>query len=65
MVDLAPTGAVKQEFLMAKKTSKNPHAVALGKLGGAVGGPARARSLSKTERQKIARAGGRAKGKKG
>jgi hypothetical protein len=33
---------------------KNPAAVALGKLGGKKGGPARAAALSKTERKAIA-----------
>ena len=34
---------------------KNPHAVALGKLGGAKGGKARAKALSKAERVAIAK----------
>ena len=34
---------------------KNPNAVALGKLGGRAGGPARARSLSPSRRTEIAR----------
>ena len=41
--------------------SKNPHAVALGKLGAAEGGRARARLLTKQERIAIARLGGLAK----
>jgi hypothetical protein len=36
-------------------TGKNPHAVALGKLGGAKGGKARAKSLTKKERAAIAK----------
>jgi hypothetical protein len=36
------------------KTEKNPHAVALGKLGGAKGGKARAASLSDTARKRAA-----------
>ncbi len=36
-------------------TSKNPHAVALGRLGGLKGGPARAKRLSKKKRSKIAK----------
>ena len=36
---------------------KNPHAVALGRLGGLKGGKARAKKLSKTERSAIARKG--------
>jgi hypothetical protein len=35
--------------------SKNPHAVALGKLGGAKGGVARAKSLTKKQRTAIAK----------
>lgn len=34
---------------------KNPHAVALGKLGGTKGGPARAEKLSASRRREIAR----------
>ena len=37
---------------------KNPHAVALGKLGGAKGGRARAKNLSKEELSAIGRMGG-------
>lgn len=33
---------------------KNPHAVALGRLGGQKGGKARAKSLSKEQRRRIA-----------
>jgi hypothetical protein len=48
-------------LLMPKRTSKqplkekNPAAVALGKLGGLKGGPARAAKLSKQRRREIAR----------
>jgi len=38
---------------MAKR--KNPHAVALGKMGGKKGGPARAKALSPERRSEIAR----------
>jgi hypothetical protein len=38
---------------MAKK--KNPHAVALGKLGGSKGGKLRAEKLSEEQRREIAR----------
>jgi hypothetical protein len=34
--------------------NKNPHAVALGKLGGIKGGPARAQSLTPKKRSRIA-----------
>jgi hypothetical protein len=40
-------------FVMAKK--KNPHAVALGKMGGAKGGKARAAKRSPERRREIAR----------
>jgi hypothetical protein len=40
-------------FVMAKK--KNPHAVALGKMGGAKGGRVRAAKLSPERRREIAR----------
>lgn len=36
-------------------TGKNPHAVALGKLGGAKGGKARAKTLSAKKRAEIAK----------
>ena len=36
-------------------SDKNPHAVALGRLGGAKGGPARAKKLSKKRRSEIAK----------
>lgn len=39
----------------ATKPEKNPAAVALGKLGGKKGGPARAKSLSPKKRTEIAR----------
>ncbi len=43
---------------------KNPHAVALGKLGGAKGGKARAESLSPEELSQIGRKGGEVGGKR-
>jgi hypothetical protein len=43
--------------------AKNPHAVALGKLGGAKGGKARAANLSPAELSKIGRKGGKLGGK--
>ncbi len=36
-------------------SDKNPHAVALGRLGGLKGGPARAKKLSERKRSEIAR----------
>ena len=38
-----------------ESSNKNPHAVALGRLGGLKGGPARARKLTKKQRSEIAR----------
>ena len=43
---------------MTKKPKKNPHAVALGKLGGLKGGHARAAVLTTEEMQEIGRKGG-------
>jgi hypothetical protein len=37
-----------------RHVGKNPHAVALGRLGGAKGGPARAKALSARRRREIA-----------
>lgn len=45
------------------RTTKNPHAVALGKLGGAKGGRARAANLSPEEMSQIGRKGGTVGGK--
>ena len=42
----------------------NPHAAALGRLGGLKGGPARAAALSAKRRREIARAGARARWRK-
>lgn len=47
-----------------KKSGKNQHAVALGKLGGKKGGPARAKKLSPAKRKEIASKGAKAKNKK-
>jgi hypothetical protein len=46
------------------EAKKNPAAVALGRLGGAKGGPARAKALSKKRRAEIARKAARARWKK-
>ncbi len=40
---------------MAKKIKKNPHAVALGKMGGSKGGKIRAAKLTAEQRREIAR----------
>ena len=42
-------------------TTKNPHAVALGRLGGTKGGPARAKALSARRRSQIAKRGAAAR----
>lgn len=42
-------------------SEKNPHAVALGKLGGLKGGPARAKKLSAEERKEAARKAAKAR----
>jgi hypothetical protein len=44
--------------------SKNPHAVALGKLGGQKGGPARAKKLTAMERSQIASKAAKARWRK-
>jgi hypothetical protein len=45
----------------AKPAGKNPHAAALGRLGGLKGGRARAEALTPEERQKIASNAARAR----
>jgi hypothetical protein len=40
---------------VTKEPAKNPAAVALGRLGGLKGGPARAKRLTKEQRSEIAR----------
>ena len=44
-----------------KKTTNNTNAQSLGKKGGQKGGPARAKKLTRSERQSIASEGGKAK----
>jgi hypothetical protein len=48
---------------MAQPQGKNPAAVALGRLGGKKGGPARAKKLSKARRSEIAKKAARARWK--
>ena len=48
------TPPVKEAVAKAPEREKNPHAVALGKLGGAKGGKARAATLSAAQRRDIA-----------
>lgn len=45
----------KDEPEPRESASKNPHAVALGRLGGLKGGPARAKKLSAKRRKQIAK----------
>jgi len=61
IVDLATGEADAEAEDKGADDSKNPHAVALGRLGGQKGGVARAKSLSKTKRQEIARKAARAR----
>lgn len=49
---------------MARPQRKNPHAVAIGRLGGLKGGPARAKALSSARRSEIARLGAQARWKR-
>ncbi len=54
-----------EQVVMAKRNPiKNPHAVALGKLGGVKGGPVRAAHLTKVQREVIASKGGKAEAAK-
>ena len=50
-----PPGALYQPPAAPAEPVKNAAAVALGKLGGAKGGPARAKALSKKRRAEIAK----------
>lgn len=59
-----PTGvldALLKRQAAAKEASKNPAAVALGRLGGLKGGKARAEALSPTKRSAIAKAAAKAR----
>jgi hypothetical protein len=58
IVDLV-TGETQEEN--TDTTQKNPHAVALGRLGGLKGGKARAKKLSKKKRSEIAKKGAKAR----
>jgi hypothetical protein len=59
IVDLATEGEPAEE-----PSEKNPHAVALGRLGGKKGGKARAASLTPEERKEIARKAAKARWEK-
>jgi hypothetical protein len=60
IVDLA-TGKTKEPII---EDTRNPAAVALGRLGGLKGGNARAKALSKTKRSQIAQIAAKARWKK-
>jgi hypothetical protein len=51
----APTRIVQVEWLTVRPDGKNPHAAALGRLGGLKGGRVRAERLSPARRREIAR----------
>jgi hypothetical protein len=57
----APTERVAELERRARHRAVNPHAAALGRLGGLKGGPARAARLSARRRREIARAAARAR----
>ena len=60
----APTERIAVLARRTVKKDPNPHAAALGRLGGLKGGPARARKLSSTRRREIARLAARARWKR-
>src|SRR5215216_814221 len=60
----APTERVEVLSKRVAKEAPNPHAAALGRLGGLKGGPARAAALSARRRREIAQAAARARWKK-
>jgi hypothetical protein len=62
-VELARTDAHLSGHARMDDMEKNPHAVALGRLGGAKGGRARARALTAEQRQQIARRAAAARSK--
>lgn len=55
---------IVEETTQEKTKEKNPAAVALGRLGGLIGGKARAKKLSPEERSEIARLAANARWKK-
>jgi hypothetical protein len=57
----APTERIGILERRPKSSAVNPHAAALGRLGGLKGGPARAARLSARRRREIARAAARAR----
>lgn len=61
ILDLTTEEATPEE---ETPSDKNPHAVALGRLGGKKGGKARAKKLTKEQRSEIARKAAKARWKK-
>lgn len=51
----APTRVLREEWLTPAAPQKNPHAAALGRMGGLKGGRIRAERLSPRRRREIAR----------
>lgn len=60
-VDVVREATGEDEKFDPEKKAKNPHAVALGRLGGKKGGKARAAKLTAKERREIARKAARAR----
>lgn len=60
----APTERIDVLARRLETVARNPHAAALGRLGGQRGGPARAAALSPRRRREIARAAARARWQK-
>lgn len=61
IVQEATQGTPQPEPSITPTKEKNPAAVALGRLGGLKGGPARAKSLSRQKRKQIARKAAKAR----
>jgi hypothetical protein len=61
IVDLSVGEAIEEQPI---EREKNPHAVALGRLGGQRGGKARAERLAPAKRSEIARSAARSRWKK-
>jgi hypothetical protein len=57
----APSERIGIAARRTERIERNPHAAALGRLGGQKGGPARAAALSARRRREIARAAARAR----
>ncbi len=64
MLTFMPKRSRISKRIKSKAIAKNPAAVALGRLGGLKGGPARAKKLSRKRRSEIARNAVKARWKK-